>query len=125
MKFSLSISAAAAAATASAAAAVASSHQDQDLKKQDNLILMPALLTHKSADYLHRMLSITDMSSQCYNDTEAIIKNDSFISGMLAAMESCPQAQSQSGNSITVDYSVCNPAFTNSLTEICTAAGGE
>ena len=104
------------AAATPSVATVASSRED---------LKLPTLLTHKSADYLHRMLSITDMSSQCYNDTEAIVQNDSFISGLLAVMESCPQAQSQSGNSMTVDYSVCDPAFTNSLTEVCTAAGGE
>jgi len=120
MKLNQAIVSLSIAAATPSVATVASSHEDL---KEDNLL--PTLLTHKSADYLHRMMSITDMSSQCYNDTEAIIQNESFISGIVAVMESCPQAQSQSGNSITVDYSVCDPAFTNSLTEICTAAGGE
>lgn len=116
MKLNQAIVSLSIAAATPSVATVASSHED---------LKLPTLLTHKSADYLHRMLSITDMSSQCYNDTEAIVQNDSFISGLLAVMESCPQAQSQSGNSMTVDYSVCDPAFTNSLTEVCTAAGGE
>ncbi len=107
-----------AAATPSVATAtVASSHEDL---KEDNLL--PTLLTHKSAD---RILQVTDLSSQCSIDTGAMETNATYISGMSAVMESCPQAESQSGNSVTVDFSVCDPAFTNSLTEVCTAAGGE
>jgi hypothetical protein len=69
------------------------------------------------------MLSVTDPSSQCYTDTQALAQT--VMSGTAAVALSCPQALIKSGNSFTTDYSVCDPDFTNSLTEVCTAAGGE
>jgi len=113
---SLSISAA-----ATTAGAGASSHGDL----KDNLL--PTLLTHKSADYLHRMLSIADVSSQCDKDTLAMEQSLDYLSGIATLVQSCPQAHivSGAGDVLNIDYSVCDPAFTDSLTELCTAANGE
>ena len=96
---SLSISISAAAASASAAA---SSHGNL----KDNLL--PTLLTYKSADYLHRMLSIADESSQCHKDTYAMWQSTDYKLKTSTLQQSCPQAQSVSGDVFAFDYSVCD-----------------
>lgn len=101
----------------SAAAATAAASLHEDLK--DNLL--PTLLTQESVDYLHRMLSITD---QCIDDTEAILSYG-YLYELADLFSSCPQAQRQSGNTLTIDYSVCDPDFTDSLTDLCEENNGE
>lgn len=65
------------------------------------------------------------MSSECIADTGALnADKDDFSVAIEGLFESCPQAETIFGNSITVDYSVCDPGF-ESLTEACTSANGE
>ena len=68
---------------------------------------------------------MTDPSSECSTDTEAIAVDETYYAAFENATNSCPEAETQEGNTITVDYSVCDPDFTNSLTEACNAVNGK
>jgi len=37
----------------------------------------------------------------------------------------CPEGETQEGNTFILDNSVCNPEYTNSITEACTAGNGK
>ena len=83
------------------------------------------LLAPKPNRNVLRLLQMTDPSSECSTDTEAIAVDETYYAAFENATNSCPQAETQEGNTITVDYSVCDPDFTNSLTEACNAVNGK
>ena len=74
---------------------------------------------------------MTDKSSACYNETESIFADYDFISavqyaGVLCGRQELTVTQHRSNfATVDIDFSVCDPAFTDSLTEACTAANGE
>ena len=69
-----------------------------------------------------RMLQVKGFSRECKTDTEAI--DAAFKSAVNDAMNSCPQGQTTStslnATTIKIDYSVCDPMFTDTLTKACT-----
>ena len=72
------------------------------------------------APKLHRML---EFSNECIAHTEALF--DSMLMNVESVMDACPEANTQYGNTMIIDYSVCDPEFTNSLTEACNTANGK
>jgi hypothetical protein len=81
-------------------------------------------------EYLRRVLQMTDKSSACYNETEAILADDDFIYAVEQAGLWCQEAVTvtQTASNVAtadIDFSVCDPDFTDSITEACTAANGE
>ena len=79
-------------------------------------------------EYLRRVLQMTDKSSACYNETEAIGADPDYLSALENAILFCGQQAltvtqtSSNFATVDIDFSVCDPAFTDSLTEACTCS---
>ena len=101
--------------SAAAAASADPSTKDALLEEVRNKMLVNRRRHHS------RMLQLTD---ECIAATDELAYSDAYFNAVQAATEACPQATTQSGNDMTVDYSVCNPEFSAALEEACTAAGG-
>jgi|AntRauTorckE5430_2_1112549.scaffolds.fasta_scaffold48497_1 hypothetical protein len=73
------------------------------------------------APKIHRMLE--GLSAECSADTGAFAIE--FSTDVAYAMAACPQGIVLSGNTATIDWSVCDPQFTESVTTACTAVNGK
>ena len=82
-------------------------------------------------EYLRRTLQVSNTSSACYNETEAIGTDPDWQSATETATASyCQQpiTMTQTTNNrftFNIDYSECDPAFTESINQACTTAGGK
>jgi FtsP/CotA-like multicopper oxidase with cupredoxin domain len=99
-------------ATTSAASSSSTEHEEMKDKIASLLV----------APKVRKML--VGFSAECNADWGALLASGYPIASY-NAMTACPQAVVLSGNTATVDYSVCDPQFTESLTTACTAADGE
>ncbi len=91
------------------------------------LAASPAYSSHEelASEPNLRILQGTSTSSKCTVDTAMLKLDFDFASGIKSAKDACADAKTTNGDKVTINYGVCDPEFTNSVTETCNAVNGE
>ena len=120
MKFNQAITAAFLSATVESSAAFSRARDGGEIK--DNIAPLFATATDGN-HHLQRMLNQLVVSDEC--DADFDMMDLKFEPKRYDVMLSCLEAETVEGSTFVLDFSVCDPAFTNQLEEACEALGGK